>query len=218
MTLKIVADENIPGLQRDPDHGVKLSRVAGRGIQAEHLTDADILLVRSVTRVDQSLLSESPVRFVGSATSGFDHIDRTYLQRRGIVFAHAPGANANAVVEYVLTAIAAVGDTLEELLHGAAVGIIGYGHVGSALAARLHDLGIDHKVYDPWLDPAVVGSAASLDDVLDCSVVTLHPELTHAKPWPSYHLLGAEELSQLRPNTLLINASRGAIIDNQALL
>ncbi len=218
MTLKLLADENIPGLEQWADYGLELYRCGGREIGPHLLQDVDILLVRSVTAVDETLLCGSPVRFVGSATSGIDHVDRDYLETHGIAFAYAPGSNANSVVEYVFTAIAAIGEKLEQLLAGGVVGIVGYGHVGRALATRLDALGITYRVYDPWLEQDTIRSAAGLDEVLDCDVVSLHPELTRANPWPSHHLLGADELAGLRPDALLINASRGAVIDNGALL
>jgi erythronate-4-phosphate dehydrogenase len=184
----------------------------------EQLQDVDILLVRSVTRVDAALLDGCPVKFVGTATSGFDHIDREYLDERGIAFAYAPGSNANSVVEYVLAAIAAVGDKLEQLLAGGVVGIVGYGFIGKAMAARLAALGIRYRIYDPWLEQNSIPDAARLDAVLDCDVVTLHPQLVRQQPWPSYHLLGTAQLQRLRPDALLINASRGSVVDNAALL
>jgi erythronate-4-phosphate dehydrogenase len=218
MSFTIVADENIPSVEQYLGALGQVVRVNGRSLTPGQLAGADILLVRSVTRVDAALLEGTPVRFVGSATSGIDHIDSEYLAHNAIAFAYAPGANANSVVEYVLAAIAAVGDTLEELLSGGRVGIVGYGNVGRALAARLRALDIAYQVYDPWLDQQMLHHAAELDAVLDCDVVSLHPELCMEQPWPSHHLLGREQLQCLRPGALLINASRGPVVDNGALL
>jgi erythronate-4-phosphate dehydrogenase len=218
MSLSILADENIPGVEHYLGALGRVRRVNGRTLERAQLQGVDILLVRSVTRVDESLLAGCPVRFVGTATSGFDHIDREYLDKHGIGFAHAPGSNANSVVEYVLSAIAAVGDKLEQLLAGGIVGIVGYGVIGKAVAARLAALGIRYRIHDPWLDQQSIRHAAGLDAVLDCDVVTLHPELTRQQPWPSYHLLGIAQLQRLRPDALLINASRGSVVDNAALL
>ncbi|RLQ20206.1 DUF3410 domain-containing protein [Seongchinamella sediminis] len=217
MTLRLVADENIPALEASFGSGVAVRRLSGRQLTSADLADADILLVRSVTRVDAQLLAGSPVKFVGSATSGIDHIDLDYLRRGNIGFAHAPGANANSVVEYVLAAIAALDDYLERLLAGAAVAIVGYGHIGRAVGARLRALGIHCLVYDPWLTPAEVGGTTTLADVLACEVICLHPELTRKEPWPSYHLLGRAQLAEMGRGQLLINASRGPVVDNRAL-
>jgi len=217
VNLTVVADQNIPAAERYFSGVGRVERVNGRTLAAAQLARADILLVRSVTRVDEALLAGSAVKFVGTATSGFDHIDRDYLARKGIGFAHAPGANANSVVEYVLSAIGAVGDFLERLLVGGSVGIVGYGHIGRALAARLRALGIGFRIYDPWLDQDEIPCAADLQAVLQCDVVSLHPELCLTPPWPSHHLLGDRELAWLPPGALLINASRGPVVDNAAL-
>ncbi|MEH6584167.1 MAG: 4-phosphoerythronate dehydrogenase [Halioglobus sp.] len=216
--LRIVADQNMRGVEgyfRDIG-SVKL--VDGRSLGAEDLQDIDVLLVRSVTRVDESLLRDSPVRFVGTATSGFDHIDRAWLAQRDIGFSHAPGSNANSVVEYVLAAIAQTGSVLERLLSGGRIGIIGYGNIGRALARRCHALGIDYGVYDPWLPNDAVSRPMPLHDILSSDVVSVHAELTRQAPWPSWHLLGDDALAAMRSATLLINASRGEIVDNAALL
>jgi erythronate-4-phosphate dehydrogenase len=214
----VVVDENIPGVSRLLGESVEIRAAAGREIDPAILDGADALLVRSVTRVNAALLQGSKIRFLGSATSGTDHVDLDFLSGAGIPFAHAPGSNANSVVEYVLAAIAATPGKLEHLLRGGRVGIIGFGIIGSAMASRLQQLGINYCAYDPWLDPSTVGNPADLDQVLCSDVVTLHAELTHRRPWPSYHLLGDGKLSILKKGALLINASRGAVIDNRCLL
>lgn len=218
MSLKIVADGNIPGLERHFGHLGELVPVDGRSLDAGKLQDADVLLVRSVTRVDSSLLSGSRVRFVGSATSGIDHIRSGELEELGIHWCHAPGSNANAVVEYVLSAIATSGDKLESVLDGGFVGIVGFGAIGRLLASRFEALGIDFRVCDPWLNQQTVARAGSLEEVLAGTVVTLHTSLTDEHPWPSRHLLGARELALVGEDALLINASRGPVVDNRALL
>ena len=218
MTLHILSDENIPAVEYFLGDSGVVRQLRGRDMRAADLDGVDVLLVRSVTRVNEALLAGSAVQFVGTATSGVDHIDRDYLDQQGIGFAHAPGSNANSVVEYVLAAIASVPGKLEQLLAGGSVGIVGYGHIGSMLAARLRALGIEHRVYDPWLDQQLLSQPATLAEILACDVVTLHPELTRELPWPSFHLLGESELACLDANCLLINASRGPVLDNQALL
>lgn len=216
--LRIVADRNLPGVEPLFAPWGEVCLVEGRGLCAEQLREADVLLVRSVTRVDAGLLAGTPVRFVGSGTAGLDHVDQAWLRSRGISFAAAPGANANAVVEYVLAAVAAVDAFAERLLAGSRVGIIGYGQVGSRLATRLTALGVASCQYDPWLPAGSLPCPASLEDVLSCDVVTLHCALTRQAPYPSRHLLDAEALAGLGGRQLLINASRGPVVDNQALL
>jgi erythronate-4-phosphate dehydrogenase len=217
MSLSILADENIPAVEHYLGGLGRVRRAGGRGIVPAQLQGVDALLVRSVTRVDERLLCGSAVRFVGTATSGVEHVDRDYLRERGIGFAHAPGANANSVVEYLLAAVAAVGEHLERLLAGGRVGVVGYGVIGRSVVDRLRALGIRCLVYDPWLDRTQLPDPATLPEVLACEVVALHPELTREQPWPSFHLLGRSELAQLDPAGLLVNASRGAVVDNAAL-
>lgn len=216
-SLRIVADVNLPGVEAMLSPWGRVRLVEGRGLTRDSLLDADVLLVRSVTRVDRQLLEGTPVRFVGSGTAGLDHVDRAWLREEGIGFAAAPGANANAVVEYVLAVIAAIDDCAERLLGGGRVGIVGYGHVGRALSARLQGMGIDCCQHDPWLEQGCMPAPASLAEVLDCDVISLHCELTREAPWPSHHLLDGARLAGLHSGQLLINAARGPVVDNAAL-
>ncbi len=215
--MRIVCDENMPGLDALASAGAQLRRLPGRAIGREPLREADALLVRSVTRVDEPLLAGTPVRFVGTATSGTDHVDRSALARLGIAFAAAAGANANAVVEYVLAALAALEAPLAQVLDGGRVGIVGYGCVGRCLGGRLDALGIPWCASDPWLPTGAIPRPASLAEVLASEVVTLHCSLTDRTPWASRHLIDRAALAQLAPGALLINASRGPVVDNGAL-
>jgi len=215
--IRVVADKNMPALEALLGHVARVIRVNGRCLTADYLSDAEVLLVRSVTPVDATLLSGSSVRFVGTATSGTDHIDLPWLRQQGIGFCRAPGANANSVVEYVLSALVHSGEWLETLLDGGRLGVVGYGFVGRAVAARFRALRVECLVYDPWLSLGTGDGAAPLDEVLACEVISLHCELTRRQPWPSYHLLSGDELEALHSGQLLINSSRGAVIDNGAL-
>jgi erythronate-4-phosphate dehydrogenase len=216
--MRIVADANMCDVHTVFSHLGEVEELGGRDINRALLADADILLVRSVTRVDAALLEGTRVKFVGTATSGFDHVDRAALKQLGIHFAYAPGSNANSVLEYVLSAIACCEDRLEGLLHGGRFGIIGYGVIGRRLHQRLQDLGIPCVAYDPWLDQSAHPALGELDAVLDCDVISIHAELTRREPYPSWHLLDTAALSRISPDALLISAGRGAVVDNQALL
>ena len=218
MTLRVLADENIPFVEELLGSGLEVVVAPGRQISRDHLKGIDALLVRSVTRVDAALLQETSVRFVGTATSGTDHVDTQWLHHAGIDFAFAPGSNANSVVEYVIAVVASCGNHLERLRAGGTLGVVGYGVIGAAIVARFSALGIASKVYDPWLPQDSIADCAGIDEVLACDVITLHPELTQALPWPSYHLLEKSALASLNKEQLLINASRGPVIDNNALL
>lgn len=220
--MRILADENIPLLDSFFGDIGDIRPVSGRSMSAEDVRDADILLVRSVTRVNQALLEGSPVRFVGTCTIGTDHIDQQWLEANGVRFSAAPGCNANSVVEYVLSVI-----SLHAERRGVAdwsklrVGIIGAGNVGGELAHKLDRLGFDLVICDPPRAEREEDDGegfASLEEALACDVVTLHTPLVEEGDHPTLHLLGPERLSALTESQLLINTSRGEVIDSSALL
>ena len=210
--LNIVADENIPGLDALLHDVARVVYLPGRSISCEHLRAADILLVRSVTRVDAALLEGTPVRFVGTCTIGTDHVDEAWLAAQGIGFASAPGCNAEAVVDYVLAALFAVFPDVE-LLRQKTTGIVGIGQVGGRLFGRLQKLGIPCIAHDPFKTAA----GASLDDILACDIISLHVPYTLEGVHATHHLLDARNLSRLKAGSLLINTSRGPVVDNEAL-
>ncbi len=213
--MKLLADRNMAGLAMLETLG-EVELFDGRALDARALADADALLVRSVTRIDDALLDGGKLRFVGSATSGIDHVDRAALAARGIPFAYAPGSNADSVVDYVLSALCQHPAQFARLLDGEPLGIIGYGHIGRRLHQRLARLGISCRAYDPWLEG--LEALAELDAVLSCPVLCLHAALTREMPWPSEHMLDAEQLSQLPFEALLLNAGRGELIATEVLL
>ena len=212
--LNIIADQNMPLVETLFAPFGNISLVPGRSISAADVREADVLLVRSVTSVDRQLLQGSAVRFVGSATIGTDHIDKTYLAEAGIKFAHAPGCNAEAVVQYDL----AVMSHLVPEWQQKTVGIVGCGNVGSRLYRRLVDLGVSCVVYDPFLSVDEIADLGDLAAVTACDIICLHTPLTTEGDFPSYHLFDKNTLMTLNPDVLLINAGRGAVIDNRALL
>ena len=216
--MKIIADENIPHVEQYFSVLGEVMTVNGRLLNTEQVRDADILLVRSVTCVDESLLKGSSVKFVASATIGMDHIDTAYLDSKGITYCNAPGCNADSVVDYVVSVLCTLEGAFARLLSGAQVGIVGFGNVGSRLYHRLRALGVTCAVYDPLLPRERCDDFASLDEVLAADIVCCHAPLTKQGSFPTEHMLSVNELSSLKPNAVLINAGRGAVIDGSALL
>lgn len=211
--MKILADENIPLIHEFFDDLGEVITMPPRAMTAEHARDADLLVVRSVVPIGRELLEGSSVRFVGTCTAGTDHLDTDYFQAAGIHWSSAAGCNAMAVGDYVFSALAVLGVDVLPLR----VGIIGGGNVGSRLYRRLVALGVDCRCYDPLLPPQTDLRLSSLEEVLDCDVVSVHAPLTRTGPHPSFHLLGETELERLRPGAVLISAGRGGVVDNQAL-
>lgn len=216
--MLIVADENIAQVREAFAAFGEVRLLPGRSLTAGQVRDADILLVRSVTPVGPALLEGSRVRFVGSATIGTDHIDTAWLNAQDIAWSAAPGCNATAVVEYMLSCLAALDGVLERLSSGGVVGVIGLGNVGANLAARLRRLGIRCIGYDPLLDPDSPLPLRGLEQVLAADIICCHTPLTRAGAFPTFHMLDAERLRQLRTGAVLLNAGRGGAIDGGALL
>ncbi|WP_333608957.1 4-phosphoerythronate dehydrogenase [Arsukibacterium sp.] len=219
--MKIYADENMPLVSEFFQSLGEVVRFDGRKVSAEQLVDADVLLVRSITKVDASLLADNKrLRFVGTATIGMDHIDQPYLAKRGIPFYSAPGCNAQSVVEYVLSSIWVLTERYQWQLADKTVGVVGCGNIGRRLVHTLQLLGIKVLQCDPLraqLEPEFEHTDfASL--CLNADIISLHTPLIKKGPLQTHHLINSEVLQRLSASCALINASRGAVIDNQALL
>ena len=218
--MRVIADENMPGVRELFAPLAEVRCLPGRDIRREHLQDADALLVRSVTTVTPGLLAGTPVRFVGSATIGTDHIDLDGLAAMGVAVAAAPGCNAQAVAEYVAAALLALAVEQDWQPGERCLGVVGLGNVGQAVAALAGALGFRVLGCDPLRDPAL-GPAVlrrPLDALLEeADILCLHTPLTEDGPHATRHLLGATRLARLRPGAILLNAGRGAVVDNRAL-
>ena len=219
--MNIFYDENMPfAAEFFADLG-RLQAFSGRSLLANDISDADVLLVRSITQVNEALLSANKqLKFVGTATIGVDHIDQNYLARRKVNFHSAPGCNAVSVAEYVLSSMVILAERYLLNLAAMTVGIIGAGNTGTRLSEKLSALNIKHVLCDPVLADSANDKRnfVELEQALSCDVISLHVPLTRSGNHPTYHLLDAERLAQLNEKQILINACRGEVIDNQALL
>ena len=216
--MKIIADENIPAVAEAFGTLGEVTLLPGRSLRARDVRAADVLLVRSVTRVGRELLEGSRVRFVGSATIGFDHVDRNYLRSQAIGFATAPGSNATSAAEYVVSALLALGERERFSLAGRTVGIVGCGNVGSRVRDRLAALGCDCLVNDPPLrERGGHDEFVGLDDILQADIISVHVPLEKEGRHPTWHLIDAVCLRRMKPGAVLINTARGAVVDNAAL-
>jgi len=219
--VKILADQDIPQVAAAFRDLGEVELMPGRDITRANLQDCRCLITRTVTQVDATLLQGTPVEFVGSATIGTDHIDLDYLAAANIGFSNAAGCNAEGAAEYVISGLFALSrrkgfDPLQ-----LRAGIIGCGNVGSRLQQKLETLGIECLVCDPPLQQAGQSSQTfvELDTILrECDLISLHVPLTRSGKHPTFHLLNAQRLQSLRAGCVLINAARGEVIDNHALL
>jgi erythronate-4-phosphate dehydrogenase len=217
--MKIVADANIPFVEACFSSTGEVELMSGRDMTPQAVADADALLVRSITPVNEQLLAGSSVRFVGTATIGFDHVDLGYLERRGIGFASAPGSNANSAAEYVIAALLELGRRHGIRLEGKSIGVIGVGNVGRRVAAKCEGLGMKVLRNDPPLQRET-GDAkyVSIETLYDCDFITLHTPLTHEGIDRTFHLANEAFFTSLKPGAVLVNASRGAVVDSAALM
>lgn len=212
--MHIVADENIPLLDEFFAAFGSIHRLPGRGITAADVRDADLLLVRSVTPVNRALLEGSRVRFVGTCTIGTDHLDLDYFAEAGIAWSSAPGCNARGVVDYVLGSVLTLAEREGVDPAARVYGVVGAGQVGGRLVNLLRGLGWQVRVCDPPRQATEGGDFVSLEQIIDeCDVISLHTPLAPS----TRHLFDATRLATLKPGTWLINASRGAVVDNAAL-
>ncbi|MDD9339741.1 MAG: 4-phosphoerythronate dehydrogenase PdxB [Providencia heimbachae] len=218
--MKILVDENMPYAQTLFSELGEVKAIPGRPIPTQELIDADALMVRSITKVNRSLLDNTEVKFVGTATAGFDHVDTQWLSEANIGFSSAPGCNAIAVVEYVFSALLLLAERDNFDLRDKTIGIIGVGNVGGRLFNRLSAWGVKTVLCDP--PRAAKGDKENfvpLDAVLEqADILTFHTPLNTTGEYKTLHLMDESRLSHLREGTILINASRGEVVDNQALL
>lgn len=217
-SFEIVADANMPLVAEYFGTLGHVRRLTGTDMTPDSIKNADIMLVRSTVRIDAQLLKRSRVKFVGTATSGFDHVDTDYLRQKKIGFAYAPGSNANSVAEYIVAALLTISEKYHFSLRGKTVGVIGVGHVGSRVATLLQTLDMHVLQNDPPRAEKTKSTLfVSLDDLMSCDVITLHTPLTTGGAYPTYHLFDALRFEKLNSVCVFINTSRGAVVETGAL-
>ncbi|MBJ7221397.1 MULTISPECIES: 4-phosphoerythronate dehydrogenase PdxB [unclassified Brenneria] len=218
--MKIVVDENMPYARELFSRLGEVQAVPGRPLPLDALKDADALMVRSVTKVNAELLAGAAVKFVGSATAGTDHVDQRWLEANGIGFSAAPGCNAIAVVEYVFSSLLLLAERDGFQLGDKTVGIVGVGNVGGRLNERLKAWGVKTLLCDPpRKDRGYEGDFLPLDALVrEADILTLHTPLYLDGPYRTHHLVDEAVLDAFADGRILINACRGPVVDNTALL
>ncbi|WP_144395126.1 4-phosphoerythronate dehydrogenase [Pleionea sediminis] len=218
-----VVDEAIPFivdlLKMDEGLGEVIALPAS-AITSESLRNVDALIVRSVTPVNENLLSQSRISFVGTATIGTDHLDIDWLDKKGIQWQSAPGCNALAVVQYVMSAIAWWGFNKQlEDFSCLTVGIIGHGEIGGRLRRLLEYLRLDVLVHDPLkLAEEKIEESVSLADLFHNSdIITCHVPLILSGKYKTLNMLDIPSYLSQASNKLLVNTSRGGIISADSL-
>ncbi len=215
--MKIVADENISyGAEAFSTLG-EVETYNGRKISNEILKDADVLIVRAITEVNENLLKNTSVKFVGTTTIGTDHIDLDHLSKNKIAFADAKGCNANSVLEYVFSALFKIAVKENFSLKEKTLGVVGVGTIGSKVVKVAETLGMKVKKNDPPLERTGLKGFTNLKDTMDSDIVTFHVPLNMEGVDKTFHLLDKESFKPVKPGIILINSSRGSVIDNEIL-
>ncbi len=221
--MKIVCATNMPFAEESFRTLGETTIVEGRGIRAEQVRDAEVLAVRSTTKINRALLEGSRVRFVGTATIGTDHMDIPWLEERGIRWCFAPGCNANSVSEYLSTALLTLAHRHGLALAGKTIGVVGIGNVGRRVVRKMEALGLRVLQNDPPREEAEGAAAGlsfvSLDTILsEADVVTLHVPLTKGGRHPTAGMADADFFRRLKPGCIFVNAARGGLMSTRALL
>ena len=219
--MKIIADDKIPFIREALEQiADEVVYVPGREFTPGLVRDADALVTRTRTRCDQSLLEGSRVRFIATATIGFDHIDTDYCRRAGIAWANAPGCNAASVVQYAQSALLLWQQATGIPLHTLTLGIVGAGNVGTQVASMARELGMTVLLNDPPReDREGKEEFCSLEELARrCDVLSFHVPLNREGKYNTFHLADEAFFATLERHPLLMNTSRGEVVDTAALL
>jgi erythronate-4-phosphate dehydrogenase len=216
--MRIVIDENVLFGKETFSLIGEVTSVPGRLIAPGVIKDADILVVRSVTKVDEELLKSSNVKFVGSATAGIDHVDTEYLKSRDIGFSSAPGSNSNSVAEYVIAGLLLLYREGKISLEEMSLGVVGVGNVGSKVVKKAEGLGVKVLQNDPPRFRETKDSIfRELDELMDCDVITLHVPLSYSGEDKTFNLFDEKRIDKIKRGSVLINTSRGKVVGESVL-
>jgi len=218
--MKIVVDENIPFGKEAFENLGDVELHSGREISNSFLknSNAEALIVRSITKVNKELLDNTKIKFVGTATIGTDHIDQSYLNEKGIAFSSAAGCNSYSVTEYVFSALTYFAGKYKFNIEDKSIGVIGYGNIGTKIIKIADALGMKRVINDPPLERKNDEKIfSSLEEALQCDIVTFHVPLNKDGIDKTVHLLNDKNINLIKDDAILINASRGSVISNAAL-
>lgn len=218
--MKIIIDSAIPYINGVLEPLSEVIYKKGSEISNEDIIDCDAMIIRTRTKCDKELLHGSNVKFIGTATIGFDHIDMSYCNEQGIAVSTAAGCNAMAVVQYVIAAIVELRKVREIIPENTTIGIIGVGNVGSALEKVLKILGYNVLVNDPPRSKQDKNFVSIPLDILlsKSDIVTLHTPLVKGGDNPTLNMVDSSFLNKMGQNKIIINASRGEVVDEKSLI
>lgn len=217
--IRIVADDKIPFLRGALEHFAEVLYMPGKQINNDVLRNADALLIRTRTKCTESLLAGTNVKFIATATIGFDHIDTKYCNRRKITWTNAPGCNSLSVQQYITAALLKLERDHQFGLRGKTIGIVGVGNVGSKVEKIARMLGMNVLLNDPPRARAEGDEKfETLENILFKSdIITVHVPLFHVGSDKTYHLFNERSFQKMRMGSWFINSSRGEVTDTNSL-
>ncbi len=217
--MKIVCDNKIPFLRGVLEPYAEVVYLPGKETTPEVVRDADALITRTRTICDEKLLKDSSVKVIATATIGYDHIDTRWCEQNGIIWRNAPGCNSWSVKQYISSVLVSLARMRSLRLEGMTLGVVGVGNVGSKVAVAASALGMKVLLNDPPRERREGGAAfVSLDEILEKSdIITLHVPLSREGEDATWHLFDEERIGRMKRSQILINSSRGPVVDNAAL-
>jgi erythronate-4-phosphate dehydrogenase len=217
--MKIIVDENIAFAEEAFEKIGSVKLMYGREISNKDLKNVNALIVRSITKVNENLLRDTNVKFVGTATIGTDHIDLNYLKNADITFTDAKGCNANAVVEYVFNTISIWLKLNNKKFKDLTLGVVGVGEIGSKVVNIAKKIGMNVLMNDPPRERNEKSNKfVPLNKIFDADIITTHTPLIREGIDKTVHLYNKDNVFKVKDKTLFINASRGEVVDNILLL
>ena len=218
--MKIVVENKIPyikeAIQLVSNNVVYLS---SNDFTTENIRDADVLIVRTRVKCNEQLLKGTKVKFIATATIGFDHIDVDYCKRAGILWQNAPGCNSGSVQQYIESSLYLLERQFNLLLSNMTIAIIGVGHVGRKIEALCREIGMRVLLHDPYRRDAEVNfNHSSLDEIFaESDIITFHVPLSRGGKYPTYHLVDSSFFSKFTKGIFVMNTSRGEVIETNSL-
>jgi erythronate-4-phosphate dehydrogenase len=218
--MKIVIDDKIPFIRGVFEPYAEVFYSAGLAINAQTVADADALIVRTRTKCNSQLLEGSSVRIIASATIGYDHIDTQWCESEKIRWANAPGCNSGSVMQYIVASLYYLATKYSLDLRSLTLGVVGVGNVGSKVVRAAKAIGMNVLQNDP---PRKRREGSKdfipLDKLLsDSDIVTIHVPLNRSGQDKTCYLINSRNLAEMKNDSILINTSRGEVVENRALL
>lgn len=216
--MKIIIDDKIPFIKGVLEPYAEVKYIGGAEMDAESVQDADALIIRTRTKCNKTLLENSSVKFIATATIGHDHIDKAYCKEKGIAWTNAPGCNSGSVQQYIASVLAVINCKTSVDLDTATLGIVGVGNVGSKVEKLCRSLGVNTLLCDPPRMEKEGGEFVAFDEVLEkADVITFHVPLDYDSKYPTFHMLNEHSIKKLKRKPIIINSSRGEVIKTEAL-